>query len=212
MKLNIVAYLIKEKVSEKDALDKNKISKRTPILIGDTPCGFYIKNSPSKPRWSELFLNVDGINSNIFKSSSVKGLLVVNIENRLLAFTFGHGRSMLEPLKIERGFGLRVALNLGDSEQIKSIDKSTVGKVSLNTRSQTSKNTNVTDFDFDFDQEILKSMRAVVESSNKKYPEIVSGCDSVSINTDIEFDHFPDLAKRLLVAYSNKKYKKNIHG
>ncbi|ACR11056.1 conserved hypothetical protein [Teredinibacter turnerae T7901] len=207
MKLNVVCYLIKEGVTEEDALDKDKIGKRIPIDIDGVPCGLYLKKSRSEPQWSKLFSNVNGIDSNIFKSESVRGLLVVNIENQLFAFTFGHGRSMLKSFMVERGFGLRVTLNIGDSEQIKSIDKSTLEKVSLNTRSQTSKNTNVNDFDFEFDQEILKSICAVVENNDSENSEVVSGCDSVSINTEIELDTFPDLAKRLLSAYRDDKYQ-----
>jgi uncharacterized protein (TIGR04141 family) len=108
---------------------------------------------------------------------------------------------------VERGFGLRVTLNLSDSEQIKSIDKSTLEKVSLNTRSQTSKNTNVDDFDFEFDQEILKSICAVVDNQVNEDNEYISGCDSLSIYTNIELDGFPDLARRLLTAYNSEKYK-----
>tara|TARA_B100002003_G_C14124073_1_gene540677 strand:+ start:413 stop:1966 length:1554 start_codon:yes stop_codon:yes gene_type:complete len=208
MKLNLVCYLIKEGADEEDALDNEKLSKRTAIEIEGVPCGLYIKKSNSEPKWSKLFNKINGIDPNIFRSESVRGLLVVNIENRLFAFTFGHGRSMIKSFMVERGFGLRVTLNLGDSERIKSIDKSTLEKVSLNTRSQTSKNTNVNDFDFEFDQEILKSICAVVENNDSESSEIVSGCDSVSITTEIELNTFPDLAKRLLVAYRDNKYQK----
>lgn len=208
MKLNVVSYLIKEGIKEEDALDKDKIPKRIPITIKNTPCGLYVKKSRSEPRWSKLFSGLNTIDQNIFKSEGVKGLLVVPVEGRLLAFTFGHGRSMIKSFMVERGFGLRVTLNLGDSEQIKSIDKSTLEKVSLNTRSQTSRNTNVNDFDFEFDQEILKSICAVVENNKDDDScEVVSGCDSVAINTDIELDDFSELAKRLLIAYSDNKYQ-----
>lgn len=207
MKLNVVSYLIKEGIKEEDALDKDKISKRIPITIKKTPCGLYLKKSRSEPKWSKLFTGINGVDQDLFKTESVKGLLVVPVEGRLLVFTFGHSRSMVKPFMVERGFGLRVTLNLGDSEQIKSIDKSTLEKVSLNTRSQTSKNTNVNDFDFEFDQEILKSICAIVENDNDETLEMVSGCDSVAINTDVELEAFPDLAKRLLVAYNDNKYQ-----
>lgn len=207
MKLNVVCYLIKENAAEEDALDKEKLSKRIPLDIKGVSCGLYVKKTRSEPKWTKLFEGVEGINSNIFSSESLRGLLVVNIERRLFAFTFGHGRSMIKSFMIERGFGLRTALNLGDSDQIKSIDKSTLEKVSLNTRSQTSKNTNVNDFDFEFDQEILKSICAIVDERGDETSEVVSGCDSVAINTEITLDKFPDLARRLLTAYRADKYK-----
>ncbi len=191
--------------------DNSELLKIIPISIDG--CSFYVKQSLSAPKWSELFID-DGVYFDIFRTTSVNGLLFVNIkcenriENRLLAFTFGHGKSMLDLSMIERGFGLRVTLNLGDSERIKSIDKSTIEKAPLKTRTQSSKNTNVNNFKFEFDQEILKSIRAVVEGDNDKHPEIVSGCDSISINTDVKLDSFPDLAQRLLDAYSGDEYKK----
>lgn len=207
MKLNVVCYLIKNGVTEDDAIDKNKISKRTSIDIKGVACGLYIEKSYSEPKWSKLFDGVHGIDQNIFKSESVRGVLIVGVESRLFAFTFGHGRAMLKSFLVERGFGLRVTLNLGDSERIKSIDKSTLEKVSLNTRSQTSKNTNVNDFDFEFDQEILKSICAVVEENEDDNTEVISGCDSVSINTEVELGKIPDLARRLLAAYMDDKYQ-----
>ncbi|MDI5838357.1 TIGR04141 family sporadically distributed protein [Shewanella xiamenensis] len=207
MKLNVISYLIKDGVTESEALDFDKAPQKISLNINDVQCSLYLKKSHSKPKWSDIFSGVNGVNESIFYTESVKGLLIVKVYGRLLAFTFGHGRSMIKPYMVERGFGLRVALNLGDSERIKSIDKSTLEKVSLNTRSQTSRNTNVNDFDFEFDQEILKSISAIVEDSESDESEIISGCDSVSIYTNIELDQFPDLAKRLLTSYNDKKYQ-----
>lgn len=207
MKLNIVTYLIKNGFSEGEALDPNKTPNRLDIDINGTNCGLYLKKHRSKPKWSEVFSKVESVDQSLFSSTSVKGLLIVPVSDRLLAFTFGHGRSMIQPYTIERGFGLRVALNICDSEKIKQIDKSTLEKVSLNTRSQTSKNTNVNDFDFEFDQEILKSICALVDESESSGKEIVAGSDSVAISTEIELETIPELAERLLLAYGDTKYQ-----
>lgn len=144
----------------------------------------------------------------MFFSESICGMFLVKSHNRLIAFTFGHAKSLLFPYVIQRGFGLRVSLNIGDSEQIKSIDKSTLDKVALKTRSQTSKNTNVADFDFEFDHEILKSISAVVETDDDEL-EIVSGYDSVSLYTKVSLEELPNIADRIMLAYESDKYLTN---
>lgn len=62
MKLNVVCYLIKEGTTEEDALDKDKISKRTSIEIKGVPCGLYIKKSRSEPKWSKLLVKRVSVN------------------------------------------------------------------------------------------------------------------------------------------------------
>jgi len=49
IKLNVVCYLIQEGITEEDALDKNKIFKRTPIEIkGAVALGLKIIKSNKK--------------------------------------------------------------------------------------------------------------------------------------------------------------------
>ncbi|MDF5227803.1 TIGR04141 family sporadically distributed protein [Vibrio parahaemolyticus] len=85
------------------------------------------------------------------------------------------------------------------------MDKATLDKVALKTRSQTSKNTNVSDFDFEFDHEILKSISAVVETDDDEL-EIVSGYDSVSLYTKVSLEELPKIADRIMSAYESDKY------
>lgn len=56
------------------------------------------------------------------QSASASGLLLLTADGHTLALTFGYGRSFLDQSKIERRFGLKVALNLIDEKQIRSLD------------------------------------------------------------------------------------------
>ncbi|MFG0761698.1 TIGR04141 family sporadically distributed protein [Aeromonas media] len=208
MKLNTIAYLIKEGVDAKNAVDPKKVPKGITFIIAERECVLYLSESFNTPKWAELFNSIEGIEDFNFSTKSLKGLLIIPSEKRHLAFTFGYGKSMLYSHMIERGFGLRVALNIGDAEKIKSIDKSTLDRVSLKTKSQTSKSTNVNDFDFEFefDQEILKSICASIENDNEMN-EVVSGSDAVSLYTDVELASLPDIADRLISAYKEQTYK-----
>lgn len=206
MKLNTIAYLIKEGVEAGNAVDPKKIPKGLKFTLSDRNCILYLSESFNMPKWAELFNSIEEIDEFDFGTKSLKGLMIVPAQQRHLAFTFGYGKSMLYSHMIERGFGLRVALNLGDAEKIKSIDKSTLDRVSLKTKSQTSKSTNVNDFDFEFDQEILKSICASIESDSDMN-EVVSGSDAVSLYTEVELSTFPELADRLISAYKEQTYK-----
>ncbi|WP_199611640.1 TIGR04141 family sporadically distributed protein [Flocculibacter collagenilyticus] len=208
MKLKVVAYLIKEGYKETDIINRDKKAKRIDVDINGKRNSLYIKSARSKPKWSGIFTTHPNVDESIFFSESVCGMFIVEAHGRLIAFTFGHAKSLLLPVVIQRGFGLRVSLNLGDSEQIKSIDKATLNKVALKTRSQTSKNTNVSDFDFEFDHEILKSISAVVEADHDEL-EIVSGSDSVSLYTKVSLEELPQIATRIMSAYMSDKYLLN---
>ncbi|ELJ8538719.1 TIGR04141 family sporadically distributed protein [Vibrio cholerae] len=208
MKLNIVAYLIKEGYEEADIINPKKNARKIEVNINDSTYSLYIKSARSKPKWSDIFSNHPDVDESMFYAESICGMFLVEAEGRLIAFTFGHAKSLLFPHVIQRGFGLRVSLNIGDSEQIKSIDKSTLDKVALKTRSQTSKNTNVSDFDFEFDHEILKSISAVVDTEDEEL-EIVSGYDSVSLYTKVSLEELPKIADRIMSAYASDKYLSN---
>jgi len=117
MKLNTIAYLIKDGVEAGNAVDPKKIPKGINFTLAERDCILYLSESFNKPKWAELFNPIEGIDYFNFNTKSLKGLLIVPAEQRHLAFTFGYGKSMLYSHMIERGFGLRVALNLGDAEK-----------------------------------------------------------------------------------------------
>ena len=205
MKQNVVAYLAKDGVTEKEFIDKSSRPHVVEINERSLNAKLYLKNTNLEPRWISLFEQVD-VPERFKKQKTLRGLLVLETNNRLMAITFGHGRSMINQSSIVRGFGLRVAMNLGDPKKLKSIDKSTLDKVALNTRSQSAKNTGVEDFGFEFDHEVLRSLTAVVDSEEDD-TEIVSGSDSVTLSTDITFDTIQSIADRLFDAYSLEEYK-----
>ena len=159
MKRNVVAFLSKEGLTLKD-VQNGKKQFTSHHKNEEDDLVLCLSNHTSQADWSSLFSDYD-IGDQHFKQKSVKGAFFVKVENRYVIFTFGHGRSLIEKLSIERGFGLRVSMNLGDPEQLKSIDKSTLDRVARNTRSQVALNSGIQDFDFAFDHEILKSITAI---------------------------------------------------
>ncbi|MBB1386376.1 TIGR04141 family sporadically distributed protein [Pseudoalteromonas sp. SG45-5] len=207
MKRNVIAFLSKENLSIEELLDNTKQFNKytlTPDNLHDNVlCLAFHKNEAD---WSSLF-SAFNLNKNEFEQRSVKGVYFLKVENRYMIFTFGYGRALINKSSIERGFGLKVSMNLGDPKQLKSVDKSVLERVARNTRSQVLTNSGIQDFDFEFDHEILKSITAIV-SGDDDLLEMVSGNDSVSLYTDVEFEKFPSIAQRLIDAYLSDEYKK----
>lgn len=204
MKHQVVAYLAKEGITIEELIDDSSNPLLFQIEQEYLTAILYLQRSRTAPKWLELFTSIP-ISDDIKLQDSLRGVLIVETNERLLAFTFGHGRSLINLQTIVRGFGLRVAMNLGDPKQLKSIDKSTLDKVALNTRSQASKNTGIEDFDFEFDHEILKSLTAVVD--NEDTLEIISGNDAVALYTEIQFNTIQEIADRLLEAYELQVFR-----
>ncbi|MCV2886654.1 TIGR04141 family sporadically distributed protein [Aestuariibacter sp. AA17] len=204
MKRNVVAFLSKENVALEDVQDKKK-QFSTHQKDSEDDLILCLSSHYGKAEWASLFSDYE-ISSSHFDQKSVKGAFFVKVDKRYVIFTFGHGRSLIDKSSIERGFGLRVSMNLGNPEQLKSIDKSTLDKVARNTRSQVALNSGIQDFDFEFDHEILKSITAIVSSGDEDL-EMVSGNDSVSLYTEIEASKFKEIAERLVDAYFSDKYK-----
>lgn len=207
MKKNIVAFLSIEDVKIGDLIETTKDCE-TFQLKEDVEDDFILLTDKTigSASWAPFFSEFD-LDPSLFQQKTVKGMLIIKVKNRHVIFTFGHGRSLLNLTAIERGFGLRVSMNIGDPAQIKSIDKATLDRVARNTRSQVSVNSGIEDFDFEFDHEILKSFTAVVENDNEDL-ELVSGNNSVSIYTELSFEKFKPLANRLLDAFNSIEYKK----
>lgn len=213
MKKTLVAYLSKPNVELEELIDiHNSVS---PKLIGlNEKINLFYSNNKFKPKWGELFDEVLEDNT-IFNQSSSKAVLTVEIEmgieKRFLIFTFGYAKSLINMLNTEKGFGLRVAMNLGDPKKLKSIDSATlVSRVPRNTRSQVALRSSVEDFNFQFDHDILKSITAVIDEENKevaKSPDSISGSDSVRISTDFKIDEVEKLGQKLLEAYYSLEYK-----
>lgn len=205
MKRNVVAFLGKENLKISELQNHSKSFSTHYFNNNKEDLVLCLSKHANKVDWASLFSEFD-IDGKYFQQETIKGALFVKTENRYVIFTFGYGRSLVEKSSIERGFGLRVSMNLGDPTQLKSIDKSTLDRVARNTRSQVALNSSIQDFDFEFDHEILKSITAIVNRPDNEL-ELVSGNDSVSIYTEIEFEKFHEIAERLLLAYFSDNYK-----
>ena len=110
------------------------------------------------PEWSK-FLELSADERRALRNRSTYALLFIPVDDRWFCITFGMGHVKLDTSSIENNFGLRVALNELDPDQLRSIDIRKPDSNTLMRRSQTSRGSEQSIFGIDTDQDIVRIYR-----------------------------------------------------
>ncbi len=182
---NLSILLLKDDViSAEEAIKKGPLTREFVLKTESGPLGtLYVESHPPKtPKWAHFFENVMDISS-IGKRSSVSAALLLEVDGRIFAMTFGHGRFLLKPDSWQETFGLRVALNCIGEKKVRSIDKRTFDAISRQSRIQASKEAAALDFGFDGEQDLLRAVTGAPRDHSMG--QRMYGMDALSVSTDI---------------------------
>ena len=201
-------YLLRSDVVDfDDALDPGASSVPVPIdpSTGIEGCFHYVEPQLSVPEWVGfvqplLAVPIDGV-----QRSSTAALLLIKTSGRIFALTFGYGRSLIDLSKIEYQFGLRVALNLIDSRQIRSLDTKTFEDLVVSTSTQASKSAELPTFGIDVSRDILRAVTG--EPRDAKLAKRLAGADSLVMTVKAEVSDIPAICDGLLAAFAAEDYK-----
>lgn len=139
------------------------------------------------------------------QSASASGLLVLHVDGHSFALTFGYGRSFLDQAKIERRFGLKVALNLIDEKQIRSLDTKLFDEMVVSKNTQTSRTSELPAFGVDILRDIVRAVTGIApESTGYK---AVSGADALVLGVASPVTDLPGLLRDLYSHYTATKYQ-----
>lgn len=167
----------------------------------------YIKTGhKTVPKWADFFREVFNPRDIGLETKSSKAVLVVPVDQRIFCLTFGHAHFLIDPLVVERNFGLKVALNLGGENSLRVVDKTSLDVVEIQSKEQSSKEVGIANFDFDFEMDILKSIKARSEDGETT----LSGRDSVSVSVAVTLGTLKDYLIDLLNKYQNDAYKEKF--
>lgn len=206
-KLRLTTFLVKEGYQKvEDFLEVEHLNKVELHSRGNPATLFWRGGFQTKPSWASIFEGLPGFDASKIVNQGSRAVLAIRISKRWFCFTFGYARHLLRELAIERNFGLIVALNLGDPEAIKALDKTNISHVALQSREQAGRDVGFDGFEFDTDIDLLKSVTVKGSVIDGEEQETYSGRDSISVVTHVEVDVFADLAKRLIKAYENTAY------
>ncbi|MGD1171082.1 DUF6119 family protein [Mycobacterium seoulense] len=205
----LTIYLLQEIGDTNEAIAKGKTPTKVPLSDqGGLSGNFYYSTKPPKtPGWVQFVRGVAPTLPEVF-SSSASGLLVAKAHDRYFALTFGYGRSLLDLSKIERQFGLRVALNRIDPTQLRSMDTKTFEDLVVNRTTQTSKKTDIPTFGIDISSDILRAVTG--EPRDTSLSKRLSGADALVLGTAKNAADLPEIFADILAAFSEVSYKDNF--
>ena len=166
----------------------------------------YVKTPEEKqPSWTS-FINT-GITTDLdLSNKSNSAVLLIEASDRVVAYTFGYGRFMLNQECFLPDFGIKTALNTLRYDSLKSVDIFTVDRSAVQKRTQVVRSSSVDAFGIDVSKDIL---RAVTGDPKEDIPfQSISGGDYVySFSAYIEFDDLIQTSQSLISYYTQESYK-----
>ena len=199
---------IEQVINKKKMIDEQQYEK---LQLQDSSLstsvqGYLKKDNLNKVAWvskiRELFVIEDLYNT----SNSL--IFFVKANNRIFAFTNGYAQSVLDTLKIEWDFGLKVALNIISQDEIRGIDTRTLSLSSHQKREVSSTNSNINNFEFNIDEEFLNSITGKVNGS--EVGESLFGNESLKVSVKLKLSTIVSYCEQLLSTYLKKDYQKKF--
>jgi uncharacterized protein (TIGR04141 family) len=207
-KRQLKVLLLKSAISDfRDAVRED--SRHTEhVLRPDLPFEglFLLKTtSANTPSWTDLI--APALQEPLPRISTLTSgaLLLLRVEERMLALTFGYGRSLLRPDAYERDFGLRVVLNTVDPESIRSVDMRTMEDITLLTRRQASRASDFGVFGLDSSQDLLRGVTGIPRDG--EFASRIAGAEALTLATEVDVDSLHDKCRQMLRAYASEQYK-----
>jgi len=196
---SLTIYLSKGKQRRNSLIRSTDGITEKRIPVGKTIEGRLLIKSPTAkpPSWADLFK--DYVDPREFgRASSPAATLLVPLQDRWAAITFGQGRHLLVTEAFEDRFGLRVALNCIDETKIRSIDKQTFDAIARHTQEQASQEANAGEFGFDVERDLLRAVTGTPRIED--YGKRLTGMDALNAQVRIRLSDLYDL----LEIYHNK--------
>lgn len=203
-------YLLNENVvNYRDAIDSDKtegvVALKLDASRGIDGCFYYIESCSNIPAWVEFVQQVLSEKLDSILSSSTAALLLLRVSDRIFALTFGYGRFLLDLSKIEYQFGLRVALNLINPRQIRSLGTKIFQDLVISNNIQASKSVELSSFGMDPSRDILRAVTG--EPRDHKFSKSIAGADSLVMGVKAAATELPSICNDLLAAFRSDDYK-----
>ena len=216
----IAIYLIKEQYSDHNhILKETKGTKETsdpkppvPLIINNDAVFYYSESKQSQPLWVKNFFgsSLSEI-ENLLYNKTTKGVLLISAnvnsdKRRTFAIPFGYGWTLLNPGVWEERFGLKVALNILDDENVRRIDKKNISSVSKDISEQLSLTSEIADFGIDIEQDLICSITGKTKEMYQQFGKTVTGKDAIYISTKVDILNVTKILKMCYERYISKDY------
>ena len=166
------------------------------------------EESKNVPNWLEFLNKASNEELPNINNKSNRALLILEIENRYFAFSFGYGRYILKPESYVHRFGVKVVLNSVEPNNIKKVDKLTMEEMPVRSQIQASKVRNISEFSIDVYTDYMKGIVGVPKT--EEIGNIIAGKDEFKFTSKIDIKELKEKCKIILEKYNSNKYKKNF--
>ena len=122
------------------------------------------------------------------------------------AFTFGHGRSLLDPGLIVRRFGMRIAAGLLPAERLSRVKVKEVSASTVFKNLQANMTVTFDRFGIDTDENMLTGIAGVPDREHDLYTRII-GTDAFYLNPKDGFQRIPDAVRFLDAEWRRRRYQ-----
>lgn len=175
-------------------------------------------SNPRNPSWLS-FLEEGFGDLAVPASQRLDAILAVRVSyyrrDHFFAFAFGHGRHLLRPDSYDRGYGLRVALNVIYNaedqlpDRLRSVDSTTVAANTIRTRRQVDRRADFETFGVDIQRDLLKAVTGAPVTSDV-WGTRISGSDAFNANPELDFPGLGDYCVNVLRTHRRDTYKRDF--
>ena len=124
---------------------------------------------------------------------------------RLIAYTFGNGRTLLALEKIAHDFGLRVVVNSVDPDRLRRIETKVLRTFVLHTARQVGRHSPTVIFNIDDSRDLVRAVAG--EPRDRDFARRIAGSDSLALSSQATFDDLGGLAADLLARYESGAFQ-----
>jgi uncharacterized protein (TIGR04141 family) len=164
--------------------EKKKETEIFEVDLGDRSAAriFIRSTDPKYPRWAKFLLLLDEGLTNALEEYASNGAALVVVRGAVrYALVFGQGRVLIEPNCIERGFGLRCALDMVSEQSLVGVDLRDVGPTTLYSRIQANKAVTFSEFRVDTEATLLNGVTGHADPPHDYYTK-AEGLDALHVN------------------------------
>jgi uncharacterized protein (TIGR04141 family) len=204
--------LLKESVAEfSDALEA-AARLESIDLAADVPFEgrlYFKRRPPNPPSW--LPFVAGGLSTEVtgLMNSGTAAVLLLRAGERMFAYTFGYGRTLLASDSFVRDFGLKVVLNTVDADRLRSVDLRVIEDAVISRRTEASRASSSGAFGLDPGRDILRGVGGQ-PTEPALYGRQILGSDAVTTGLKVEFRDLATVAERFLTAYRDTQYQQRF--
>lgn len=165
----------------------------------------------SVPRWFAFVETGTEGELDDLKNRTNAAVLMIKRSARIFALTFGHGRHLIKQSAIVSDFGLKVALNGLEHNNLRSLDSVVVEEQTIHRRTQASRSSGIGAFGLDVGRDILRAVTGTPRQDAPASIKSMSGSEgALAVSAHVDFPGLGALCTELLTLYGKRTYRQNF--